>query len=158
MLRLIWVSVVVFVLDQWSKGWSSANLTYLVPQKVTSFFNLTLAHNTGAAFSFLSDAGGWQRWFFVVLAIVVTAVLVVWVKRLTSEQMLEATGLVLIIGGALGNGWDRAIDGYVVDFLSFHYAGYYFATFNVADIAIFCGAMILIFESLRVAKQEKART
>lgn len=158
MLRLIWVSVVVFVLDQWSKGWMSANLSYLVPQPVTSFFNLTLAHNTGAAFSFLSDSGGWQRWFFVVLAIVVTGVLLVWIKRLSSEQKLEATGLVLIIGGALGNAWDRAIDGYVVDFLSFHYAGYYFATFNVADIAIFCGAVLLIFESLRVAKQEKART
>lgn len=158
MLRLIWVSVVVFVLDQWSKGWMSANLSYLVPQEVTSFFNLTLAHNTGAAFSFLSDSGGWQRWFFVVLAIVVTGVLLVWIKRLTAEQKLEATGLVLIIGGALGNAWDRAIDGYVVDFLSFHYAGYYFATFNVADIAIFCGAVILIIESLRVAKQEKART
>jgi len=158
MLRLLWISVAVFVLDQWSKSWMSERLTYLVPEEVTFFFNLTLAHNTGAAFSFLSDAGGWQRWFFVILAIVVSAVLVVWVKRLTSQQALEATGLVLIIGGALGNGWDRAIDGYVVDFLSFHYAGYYFATFNVADIAIFCGAVLLIFESLRVAKQEKAHS
>ncbi|MBD3610257.1 MAG: signal peptidase II [Gammaproteobacteria bacterium] len=156
MLRLLWISAVIIVLDQVTKYWASADLAYLIPVEILPFFNLTLAHNTGAAFNFLSDAGGWQRWFFIVLAVIVSGVLIQWVRKLNESEKVEAIGLVLIIGGALGNVWDRMAHGYVVDFIQLHYAGYYFPTFNIADMAISIGAVLLIIESFRAAKKEKA--
>ena len=155
MLRLLWISVVVIALDQLTKGWASNALDYQVPLVITSFFNINLAHNTGAAFSFLNSAGGWQRWMFIVLAIVVSGLLIQWLRKTGDDEKAQAYGLVLIIGGALGNAIDRVIYGHVVDFLQFHYAGYAFPTFNVADSAIFCGAVLLIFEGFRAEQRQK---
>ena len=112
-----------------------------------SWFNLTLQHNTGAAFSFLSDAGGWQRYFFSGIAVVISVALVIWLYRLPAKQWLLALSLGLILGGALGNLWDRLVLGYVVDFISVHYRGWYFPAFNIADSAITVGAGCMLLDS-----------
>jgi signal peptidase II len=112
---------------------------------VLSVFDLVLAHNTGAAFSFLSDAGGMQRWLFSAIA-VIASVWIVWLLRRHQSQMLFALALSLILGGALGNLIDRIAYGYVVDFLSFHWDAHYFPAFNLADSAITCGAFLLILD------------
>jgi signal peptidase II len=159
MLRLLWISVAVIVMDQITKGWANSALDYQMPLVITSFFNINLAHNTGAAFSFLDSAGGWQRWMFIILAFVVSGLLIQWLRKTGRDEKAQAYGLVLIIGGALGNAIDRIVYGHVVDFLQFHYAGYAFPTFNVADSAIFCGAVLLILESFRAEqKQNKAES
>ena len=111
-------------------------------------FNFTLLHNAGAAFSFLSDAGGWQRWFLVAVSTLVSGAIVVWLYRIRSTEKLLALALALILGGAIGNLVDRALVGYVVDFIVVHYQHYYFPAFNVADSAITVGAMLLILDTL----------
>ncbi|MCP4465268.1 MAG: signal peptidase II, partial [Halieaceae bacterium] len=121
---------------------------YGQPVRVFSWFNLTLQHNPGAAFSFLSDAGGWQRYFFSAAAAIISAVLAVWVWVMPRGQRLLALSLGLIIGGALGNLWDRVVFGYVVDFISVHYQHYYFPAFNVADSAITGGAIGMVLDSM----------
>ena len=141
------LAVVVIVLDQYTKGLASASLDYGRPVEVFSWFNLTLQHNPGAAFSFLSDAGGWQRYFFSGVAIVISLVLVVWLYRLPPGQRLLALSLGLILGGAIGNLWDRLALGYVVDFISVHYGGRYFPAFNIADSAISVGAACMLLDS-----------
>ncbi len=153
------LAVVVVVLDQYSKSLASESLHYGVPVEVFSWFNLTLQHNTGAAFSFLSEAGGWQRYFFSTLAIAVSAVLVVWLYRLPADSRLLAFSLAMVLGGAVGNVWDRVALGYVVDFISVHYGGYFFPAFNLADSAITVGAAGMILDSFlarpnAAAKQE----
>ena len=114
------LAALVIILDQFTKGLASGELVYGRPVEVFSWFNLTLQHNTGAAFSFLSGAGGWQRYFFSVVAIVISAGLVVWLYVMPRSQRLLALSLALILGGALGNLWDRLALGYVVDFISVH--------------------------------------
>ncbi len=141
------LAIVVIVLDQISKHWVSAALTYGEPVVFTPFFNFTLLHNPGAAFSFLSDAGGWQRWFFTVVAAVISVVLVIWLARV-SEKRYEALALALILGGAIGNLYDRVALGYVVDFIVVHYQDYYWPAFNIADSAITVGAALLILDML----------
>jgi len=148
------LALLVVLLDLASKYWASATLEYGRPVEVLSWFNITLHHNAGAAFSFLSDAGGWQRHFFAVVATVISTVLVVWLYRLPREQKLLALSLALILGGALGNLWDRVTLGYVVDFISVHYAGYYFPTFNLADSAITAGAGCMILDTF-LSRPEK---
>jgi signal peptidase II len=119
---------------------------------VTSFFNVVRVHNTGAAFSFLADAGGWQRWFFTGIGIV-AAIFIVWMLKSHPGQKLFSFALACILGGAIGNVIDRSMHGYVVDFLDFHYANWHFPAFNVADAAITIGAVCLILdELLRVRK------
>jgi len=157
MLKLSWVSLLVIVLDQLTKQWASSALSYAVPVEVIPFFNLTLLHNTGAAFSFLSDAGGWQRWFFALMALLISAVILVWLKRLPSGRVWLAVALSLVLGGALGNVWDRVTLGYVVDFLDVYYQGWHWPAFNLADSAIFVGAVMLIIDSLRSDKTEESR-
>ncbi len=151
MLKSAWrwyaLAIVVIVLDQISKQWISATLTYGEPVVFTSFFNFTLLHNPGAAFSFLSDAGGWQRWFFTVVAAVISVGLVIWLARV-SEKRYEALALALILGGAIGNLYDRVVLGYVVDFIVLHYQDAYWPAFNIADSAITVGAALLIFDML----------
>ena len=120
---------------------------------VFPWFNLTLQHNTGAAFSFLSNAGGWQRYFFSAVAVVISIALAIWLLRLSPGQWLLALGLGLILGGALGNLWDRLALGYVVDFISVHYGGWYFPAFNIADSAITVGAGCILLDSF-VARDE----
>jgi len=144
-----WYGLALFLvlLDQYTKGLASASLEYARPVEVFSWFNLTLHHNTGAAFSFLSDAGGWQRYFFTVIASVVSLGIAAWLFMMPRNQTLLALSLGLILGGALGNLWDRVVLGYVVDFISVHYGGRYFPAFNIADSAITVGAGIMLLES-----------
>ena len=141
------MALIVIVLDQYTKGLASAGLDYGQPVRVFSWFNLTLQHNPGAAFSFLSDAGGWQRYFFSAAAAIISAVLAVWVWVMPRGQRLLALSLGLIIGGALGNLWDRVVFGYVVDFISVHYQHYYFPAFNIADSAITIGVALFLLDS-----------
>jgi signal peptidase II len=147
-LRWFALAAIVVLLDQLTKLWIVSDFVLGDSRYVNSFFNLVRAHNEGAAFSFLSDAGGWQRWFFTVLSTVISLVIIVWVVRLPRQKILEAVALSLILGGALGNLYDRATLGYVVDFLDFHWAGWHFAAFNVADMAISVGAGLIIIEAL----------
>jgi signal peptidase II len=136
--------------DQASKNAISAGLRMGEVRGITPFFNLVLAHNRGAAFSFLSDAGGWQRALFIGIAVLATAVIVAMLARHSGERLFSA-GLALILGGALGNLWDRIALGYVVDFLDFHAFGWHFWAFNLADSAITVGAGLLILDGLRSA-------
>lgn len=146
-LRWYALALVVILLDQYTKGLASGALEYARPQPVFSWFNLTLQHNSGAAFSFLSDAGGWQRYFFSGIAVLISAVLVVWLYRMPRAHWLLGLALALILGGALGNLWDRLALGYVVDFISVHYGPYYFPAFNLADSAITAGAACMLLDS-----------
>jgi len=144
------IAALVVVADQLSKSAISASLRLGEVREVTGFFNLVLAHNRGAAFSFLSDAGGWQRLLFIAIAVAATAFIVVMLARHSSERLFSV-GLALILGGALGNLWDRIALGHVVDFLDFHAFGWHFWAFNLADSAITVGAGLLILDSLRAA-------
>lgn len=137
----------VIVADHLTKFWVSATLDYHAFVPVLPFFSLVLVHNTGAAFSFLADAGGWQRWFFIAVGVVATVVIVRLLRRHAHEPRL-ALPLALVLGGALGNVIDRALLGYVVDFLYFHYKSFAWPAFNVADMAISVGAALLIWDSL----------
>lgn len=141
------LALLLVLLDQYTKGLASSGLEYGRPERVFSWFNLTLQHNTGAAFSFLSDAGGWQRYLFTALATGMSAVLVIWLCMMPRGQWLLALALALILGGALGNLWDRVALGYVVDFISVHYQDYYFPAFNLADSAISVGAVCMLLDS-----------
>ena len=146
---LIWygIAIVVVLLDQLTKQLVTSFFVYGDSYAITFFFNLVRVHNYGAAFSFLSDAGGWQRWAFSFVAIVVSVIIVAWLARLTYDKRLESLALALILGGALGNLWDRLTVGYVVDFLDFHLSGIHFPAFNVADSSITIGAMLLILDA-----------
>ena len=146
--RWLALSAVILVLDLATKSWISQSFQLGESRYVTPFFNLVLAHNAGAAFSFLAGAGGWQRWFFVVVTIVVSAVLLAMLRKGHANRLL-ATALALVLGGAAGNLWDRATLGYVVDFLQVHGGGYYFPAFNVADSAITIGVILLLWDSFR---------
>jgi signal peptidase II len=152
--RWLLLAVIVIVLDQTSKLAITSHFVYGESFPITSFFNLVLAHNTGAAFSFLSEAGGLQRWLFSLIA-VVASVWIVWLLRKHQAEKLFSFALAFILGGALGNLIDRIAYGYVVDFLDFHAAGYHFAAFNVADAAITLGAGLLILDGFRSARHIK---
>jgi len=142
------ISVVVIWLDWQSKQLATASLELYRPQEIFSWLNITLAHNYGAAFSFLSDAGGWQRWFFIVLTAVVSLVLLVWLLRLPRCEWRTGLSLGLIIGGAIGNLVDRVQLGYVVDFIDVYYRGWHFPAFNVADSAITVGVALLLLDGI----------
>jgi signal peptidase II len=145
-----WVSLilalVVLVLDFVTKRWVESGLFYGEQIPVTSFFNLVLTYNAGAAFSFLSDAAGWQRWFFSSIA-GGASIMIIYLLRRHEADKLFCTALSLILGGAVGNLWDRLTLGHVVDFLDFYIGTYHWPAFNVADSAIFVGAMLLILQS-----------
>jgi len=143
-LHWLWLSMVIIVIDQWTKNLAVANFKLHVLKPVTSFFNFTLAYNTGAAFSFLNDAGGWQRWFFIITTIIIIIGLLVWLLNLDKHDKYSVLGISLIIGGALGNLWDRIIYGYVIDFLDFHINTWHWPAFNIADSAITIGAILLL--------------
>ncbi|MGB5568796.1 MAG: signal peptidase II [Sedimenticolaceae bacterium] len=155
MLRLLWISVVVVVLDQLSKFWMLASFDEYEVLTVWPVFNLTLGFNTGAAFSLLSDAGGWQRWFFVAIGVVVSAVMVVWLGKLQARERLTAYGLAFVIGGAIGNLIDRVWLGKVVDFLQWHWQDWYWPSFNLADSAITLGVVLLLIDGLFPARGSK---
>lgn len=148
-MKWLWLAVLIIALDLGTKAMATAMLTYASPVPVMPSFNLTLLHNTGAAFSFLAGAAGWQRWFFVVLAIGVSVALVVWLKTLKRNETWTAIAIVLILGGALGNVYDRVVHGYVVDFLHFYWNDWHFPAFNLADTAITIGAGMMILDMFR---------
>ncbi|CAH1192779.1 lipoprotein signal peptidase [Candidatus Nitrotoga sp. BS] len=147
--RLIhWLSLatIIIILDQITKLWISQSFIYGESVAVTDFFNLVLVHNSGAAFSFLSNAGGWQRWLFSLIA-VTASVWIIWLLHKHKQEKLFCFALTLILGGALGNLVDRVAYGYVVDFLDFYWNTYHFPAFNVADSAVTCGAGLMLWES-----------
>lgn len=142
------IALAVILLDQFTKVLILGSFQLGDSRHVTDFFNIVRVHNTGAAFNFLAQAGGWQRWFFVGLGAAAT-VLIVFMLRRHGHQTLFAWALSLILGGALGNVIDRLLHGYVVDFIQVHAGGWYFPSFNVADSAITVGAVLLIWDELR---------
>lgn len=142
------LALVVLVLDIATKRWVESLLLHGQQIPLTGFFNLVLTYNTGAAFSFLSDASGWQRWFFSAIAASASG-LIIYLLRKHAADKLFCIALSLILGGALGNLWDRISLGHVVDFLDFHVSNYHWPAFNVADSAIFVGAILLIIDSFR---------
>ena len=148
--RWLGVSAAIVVADLATKAWVSQAFTPGDVLYVTSFFNLVLAHNAGAAFSFLAGAGGWQRWFFTAVAVVISIALVVMLRRPHRDRMVPLA-LALVLGGALGNLWDRVTLGHVVDFVQLHAAGYYWPAFNVADSAICVGVALLVWDGLRAS-------
>ncbi|MGY8871345.1 MAG: signal peptidase II [Pseudomonadales bacterium] len=152
-LKWLWLTVFVLAADLLSKNFAQEWLDYGVPVTLFSGLDMTLLYNRGAAFSFLSDASGWQRWLFVVIAVVISVVLVVWLRRTEKRQWWLGMGLALILGGALGNLHDRILLGYVVDFISVYYQSYFFPAFNLADSAITLGAAIMIIDMLFLEKQ-----
>lgn len=141
--RWLWLAVLVVVFDLASKAWVSSVFQYGERLDVLPVFQLTLLHNTGAAFSFLADHDGWQRWLFAVIGVVAVAGILVWLGRLKRHETILALGLTLILGGAIGNLHDRLMLGYVVDFLAFHWQYRYFPAFNLADSAITLGAILI---------------
>lgn len=145
----LWIALLVIALDQASKFWAVASLGFHQPMPIIPFFNLTLMHNTGAAFSFLAHESGWQRWFFSVLAIVVSAALIHWLRTLRRDEIAMGIALNLILGGALGNVFDRLYYGYVIDFIDIYYQQWHFPAFNIADSAITVGAFIILLDALR---------
>lgn len=142
------IALLIILADQFTKLLILSSFQYGDSRTVTGFFNLVRVHNTGAAFSFLAGASGWQRWFFVLLGVASTG-FIVWLLRRHGHQTVFALALSLIMGGAIGNVVDRLMHGYVVDFLQFHWGGWYFPSFNVADSAITVGAALLIWDELR---------
>lgn len=148
MLKWLWLSAVVIVLDLATKAWASSALVLHEPVPIFPGFNITLMHNTGAAFSFLSEASGWQRWFFTAIAIAVSGGIFFWLRKLSAEQRWLAAALALILGGALGNLYDRVTLGYVVDFIQVYYDKWSWPAFNIADSAITVGAVILVVDSI----------
>ncbi|GFO76462.1 signal peptidase II [Bathymodiolus platifrons methanotrophic gill symbiont] len=147
MMKWLWLSILVLILDQLSKIWIDSNMSLYQSIPMFPGFSITYAHNYGAAFSFLSDAGGWQRWFFAVLAGSISIGIIVWIKRLKSEEILSAISLSLILGGAIGNLIDRVVYGYVIDFLDVYYQAWHWPVFNIADSAITVGVAFMFYES-----------
>ena len=153
-----WLSGSVIVLDQVTKFLAETLLTFHQPVPVLPSFNLLLTYNTGAAFSFLAGASGWQRWFFLGLGSLVSIGLIVWLRRLKPTETRLATALALILGGAIGNLIDRAWLGQVIDFIQLYYQHWYWPAFNLADSAITVGAALLVLDSLWSGQASKPNT
>ncbi len=147
-LKWLRLSALVLFLDQGTKILAEYYLELYRQVEIIPFMNLTLMQNEGAAFSFLADAGGWQRWFFVVVTIVITVFLLRWLRSLSEDERWLAIAIALIIGGAIGNLIDRVQYGYVIDFLDLHAMGWHWPAFNIADSAIFIGAIIIVWDSI----------
>ena len=146
-MKWLWVSVVVLLLDQCTKLLADAMLALHQSVAVVPYLSMYKAYNSGAAFSFLSDASGWQRWFFIALAMIVIGVLVVWLRRLPAHETRISLALSLILGGAAGNLIDRLVYGYVIDFIDVYYDSWHWPAFNVADAAISVGAFLLLLDA-----------
>lgn len=149
MLKWLWLSAAVIVIDQITKHLVVATFQLYEKLEILPIFNLTLAHNPGAAFSFLANEDGWQRWFFATISLGVSAMLVVWLRKTPKSDWWMGVCLALIVGGALGNLYDRIVLGHVVDFLDFHWNQSHFPAFNVADMAISVGAFMLAVDVIR---------
>ncbi|KAF1056570.1 MAG: Lipoprotein signal peptidase [Pseudomonas delhiensis] len=154
----LWITVLVLVLDQLSKAYFEGALgLYQQIVVIPDLFSWTLAYNTGAAFSFLADSSGWQRWLFALIAVAVSAVLLVWLKRLKPSETWLAIALALVLGGALGNLYDRIVLSHVIDFVLVHWQDrWYFPAFNLADSAITVGAIMLALDMIKTKKSGEA--
>tara|TARA_B100000287_G_scaffold433131_2_gene494088 strand:- start:233 stop:697 length:465 start_codon:yes stop_codon:yes gene_type:complete len=141
-LKFTTIISLIFIIDIYTKNLALENLLLNSPLEINNFFNLTLVFNHGAAFSILSEAGGWQKWLFIIMSIIIVSILVILLKIDNDENKIA---LSLIIGGALGNLFDRITYGYVIDFLEFHYQNFYWPIFNFADITISIGIIMLIY-------------
>ncbi|MES2820557.1 MAG: signal peptidase II [Pseudomonadota bacterium] len=150
----LWLTLLVLALDYFSKSYFESRLSlYEQIVVIPDYFSWTLAYNTGAAFNFLAESGGWQRWFFAAIALVVSVVLLVWLKRLKTQDTWLAIALALVLGGALGNLYDRVVFGHVIDFILVHWRNqHYFPAFNVADSAISVGAILLALDMFKSQK------
>ena len=151
----LWLALAVFVVDFATKQLAENMLNYGQAVNLLPVLDFTLLYNPGAAFSFLADQGGWQRWFFTAISVGVSLMLIIWLKRLPRGQVLLPSALSLILGGAIGNLFDRLVYGHVVDFISVHWDKSYFPAFNIADSAITVGAVLMAMDVLREMKQEK---
>ena len=151
----LWLALAVFVVDFATKQLAENMLNYGQAVNLLPVLDFTLLYNPGAAFSFLADQGGWQRWFFTTISVGVSLMLIIWLKRLPRGQVLLPSALSLILGGAIGNLFDRLVYGHVVDFISVHWDKSYFPAFNIADSAITVGAVLMALDVLREMKQEK---
>lgn len=149
MLKYLLLAIAIIGLDRFSKGWVIGHLKPYEPLVVSPFLDLNLSFNTGAAFSFLHSASGWQNILFSGLAMGVSLLIVLWLATLSPRERWKGVALSLVLGGALGNAWDRFVYGYVIDFISVHYNDWHFAIFNVADSAICIGAFMLILSWTR---------
>lgn len=158
MLKWLWLSLLAVFLDQASKLAIDSSMQLYQSIPLIPYFNLTYVHNTGAAFSFLSEAGGWQRWFFAALALVISAVLSVWLARLQKQETLLALALSLVLGGAVGNLIDRLAYGYVIDFLDVYYNSWHWPAFNIADSAITLGVALMLAESFGLGSPKKSKS
>ena len=158
-LALNWylLSLVVIILDQWKKWLAETNLTFLEPVPVIEpFLNWTLAYNYGAAFSFLADAGGWQKWFFSGLALLMSLFLIGYLAKAPRQAKLLSLGLALVLGGAVGNLIDRLLHGHVIDFIHVHYADvWHYPIFNIADIGISIGVLLIVIDMLFLEKKRE---
>lgn len=162
-MKWLWLSALAIILDQLTKLIAESELVLHKAIAVFPGFNFTLMYNKGAAFSFLSEAGGWQRIFFVVLSTVISIFLLFWLKQITQDEkqknnQLLQIAIALILGGAIGNLIDRALTGEVVDFIQVYYATYYFPAFNIADSAITLGAGLLILDMFFETRRAKNNT
>ena len=157
-LRWYWIVVLVFLADQLSKQWVLANFDLFESVKLLPFFNFTYVRNYGAAFSFLSEAGGWQRWLFTLVAVGFSTLLTVWLRKQAASLWKLNLAYTLVIGGALGNLIDRLMHGFVVDFIDFYWGKSHYPAFNIADSAIFIGAVLIIWDSFFNSKSEQDKT
>jgi signal peptidase II len=154
MLKWLGLSLFILILDQASKLTIDATMPLYSSIVILPSFNLTYVRNTGAAFSFLSEAGGWQRWFFAALALSISVSIVIWMRRLQKHETLLAVALALVLGGAIGNLIDRLAYGYVIDFLDIFYNTWHWPAFNIADAAITIGVILMLAESLGLTKHQ----
>jgi signal peptidase II len=153
MLKWLWLSATTLLLDQISKFAIDTYMHLYQSIALMPFFNLTYVHNTGAAFSFLSEAGGWQRWLFAGLALAMSSVMTVWLLRLQKHETLLAIALSLVLGGAIGNLIDRVLYGYVIDFLDVYYQNWHWPAFNIADSAICVGVGLMLLDNFGVGRK-----
>lgn len=156
MLKWLWLSVLILVLDQASKLWVVANFELYESIALWPSVNFTYVHNKGAAFSFLSSAGGWQRWFFVLIAVVATTVLLIWLTRLKASEKWMAITIAMVLGGAIGNLYDRISYGYVIDFIDVYYQAHHWPVFNIADSAISIGVVMMLVDAFKTDKSKAA--
>ncbi|MCY4177214.1 MAG: signal peptidase II [Endozoicomonadaceae bacterium] len=144
--RWLWITTVILFADQICKYIASVHLRLHEHKFVTSWLDFTLLHNKGAAFSFLNTASGWQRWFFIIIAFLVSFLLLSWMRHSPKQHIIKPVAAAMVLGGAIGNLLDRIIHGHVIDFILFHYENWYFPAFNIADVAITTGAILLVLK------------
>lgn len=154
-LRFLWLSLFLIVADQLSKQWVVNSFDLYESIQIMPSLNFTYVHNYGAAFSFLSDSGGWQRWFFTAIAVAVSAVLVIWLRRNPMQLWRQNLAFALILAGAIGNVIDRLIFGYVIDFVDVYINNWHWPAFNIADMAITIGAVLMLLEAFFEREQSR---